>query len=198
MDASAFWAAALDLKPGPVGDDGRFRVLGSTRCNVSPQVAQTAVTARTSPCCFGQREVSLRQARRYAAAAVPLQRCSGARGDHEAEDLDHEQRFEFGLACVLDGIASRLPDRRPAWAPAPHDVARVRVWEGSVRYLMPDHTTHSSRTETTDRARTRRTVHRHSSLALFRRSTAYAEDSAVRPGSCSKPPVCDMLNIGME
>ncbi len=37
-----------------------------------------------------------------------------ARAVREAEDLDHEQRFEFGLACVLDGIASRLADRRPS------------------------------------------------------------------------------------
>ncbi len=32
----------------------------------------------------------------------------------EAEDLDHEQRFESGLACVLDGIASRRAGRRPS------------------------------------------------------------------------------------
>jgi Tetracyclin repressor-like, C-terminal domain len=25
----------------------------------------------------------------------------------EADDRDDEQRFEFGLACVLDGIAAR-------------------------------------------------------------------------------------------
>jgi AcrR family transcriptional regulator len=34
-----------------------------------------------------------------------------ARAIRDAEDLDHEQRFEFGLACVLDGIATRLGDR---------------------------------------------------------------------------------------
>ena len=34
-----------------------------------------------------------------------------ARAIREAEDLDHEQRFEFGLACVLDGIASRVGRR---------------------------------------------------------------------------------------
>jgi AcrR family transcriptional regulator len=37
-----------------------------------------------------------------------------ARAVREAEDLDHEQRFESGLACVLDGIASRPADRRPS------------------------------------------------------------------------------------
>ncbi len=37
-----------------------------------------------------------------------------ARAVREAEDLDHEQRFESGLACVLDGIAARLADQRPA------------------------------------------------------------------------------------
>jgi AcrR family transcriptional regulator len=37
-----------------------------------------------------------------------------ARAVLEAEDLDHEQRFESGLACVLDGIASRLANRRPS------------------------------------------------------------------------------------
>jgi AcrR family transcriptional regulator len=31
----------------------------------------------------------------------------------DADALDHEQRFESGLACVLDGIASRLGDRPP-------------------------------------------------------------------------------------
>jgi len=41
-----FWAAALDLTPGPVGDDGTFRVLDGPRVNVSLQVAQTPVTAR--------------------------------------------------------------------------------------------------------------------------------------------------------
>jgi AcrR family transcriptional regulator len=36
-----------------------------------------------------------------------------ARSVTEAEDLDHERRFEFGLACVLDGIASQLADQGP-------------------------------------------------------------------------------------
>src|SRR6266542_3121332 len=43
---TAFWAAALDLKPRPVGDDCHFRVLGGPRVNVSLQVAQTPVSAR--------------------------------------------------------------------------------------------------------------------------------------------------------
>jgi hypothetical protein len=43
---TAFWAAALDLTPGPTGDDGDFRVLGGPRVNVSLQVAQTPVSAR--------------------------------------------------------------------------------------------------------------------------------------------------------
>jgi catechol 2,3-dioxygenase-like lactoylglutathione lyase family enzyme len=43
---TAFWSAALHLTPGPVGDDGRFRVLGGRRVNVSLQVAQTPVRAR--------------------------------------------------------------------------------------------------------------------------------------------------------
>jgi catechol 2,3-dioxygenase-like lactoylglutathione lyase family enzyme len=41
-----FWAAALDLTPGPVGDDAEFRVLRGPRVNVSLQVAQTPVSAR--------------------------------------------------------------------------------------------------------------------------------------------------------
>jgi catechol 2,3-dioxygenase-like lactoylglutathione lyase family enzyme len=40
---SAFWAAALELKPGP-GDD--FRVLRGPGVNVSLQLADTPVTAR--------------------------------------------------------------------------------------------------------------------------------------------------------
>ncbi|MFJ9853907.1 TetR/AcrR family transcriptional regulator C-terminal domain-containing protein [Streptomyces sp. NPDC101150] len=33
----------------------------------------------------------------------------------EAEDPTPEERFEFGLACVLDGVAARcLPDRTAA------------------------------------------------------------------------------------
>jgi hypothetical protein len=43
-----------------------------------------------------------------------------ARAVREAEDLDGEQRCASGLACVLDGIASRVADRRLSWAPAPH------------------------------------------------------------------------------
>jgi catechol 2,3-dioxygenase-like lactoylglutathione lyase family enzyme len=43
---TAFWAAALDLTPRPVGDDGQFRVLDGPRVNVSLQVARTPVSAR--------------------------------------------------------------------------------------------------------------------------------------------------------
>ena len=42
----AFWAAALDLTPGPIVDGGTFWVLRGPRVNVSLQVAQTGVTAR--------------------------------------------------------------------------------------------------------------------------------------------------------
>ncbi|MFF5175088.1 VOC family protein [Micromonospora sp. NPDC000089] len=41
-----FWAAALDLTPGPRVDDGRFRVLRGSRLNVSLQVAASPVSAR--------------------------------------------------------------------------------------------------------------------------------------------------------
>jgi hypothetical protein len=41
-----FWAAALDLTPGPGSDDGRFRVLRGPRVNVSLQVAASPVSAR--------------------------------------------------------------------------------------------------------------------------------------------------------
>ncbi|SIN13298.1 hypothetical protein SAMN04489832_3287 [Micromonospora cremea] len=41
-----FWAAALDLTPGPGSDDGRFRVLRGPRVNVSLQVAASSVSAR--------------------------------------------------------------------------------------------------------------------------------------------------------
>jgi catechol 2,3-dioxygenase-like lactoylglutathione lyase family enzyme len=43
---TAFWAAALDLTPRPGGGNGRFRVLGGARVNVSLQVARTPVRAR--------------------------------------------------------------------------------------------------------------------------------------------------------
>jgi hypothetical protein len=43
---TAFWATALNLTPGPVGDDGHFRVLGGPRVNVSLQVALTPVSTR--------------------------------------------------------------------------------------------------------------------------------------------------------
>lgn len=43
---TAFWSAALDLRPGPVGEEGRFRVLGGPQVNLSLQVARTPVTAR--------------------------------------------------------------------------------------------------------------------------------------------------------
>jgi hypothetical protein len=43
---AAFWSAALDLTPGPVGEGGTFQVLGGARVNVSLQVARTPVSAR--------------------------------------------------------------------------------------------------------------------------------------------------------
>jgi catechol 2,3-dioxygenase-like lactoylglutathione lyase family enzyme len=43
---TAFWAAALNLQPGPVGDDGQFRVLRGRGTAVSLQVARTPVSAR--------------------------------------------------------------------------------------------------------------------------------------------------------
>jgi catechol 2,3-dioxygenase-like lactoylglutathione lyase family enzyme len=42
----AFWATALGLEPGPVVDNGTFRVLRGPRVNVSLQVSHTPVTAR--------------------------------------------------------------------------------------------------------------------------------------------------------
>jgi hypothetical protein len=41
-----------------------------------------------------------------------------ARRVTEAEDPDPEQRFEFGLACVLDGVAARAGGRSGAPVPA--------------------------------------------------------------------------------
>jgi len=41
-----FWTRALDLKPGPITEGGRFRVLGGERVNLSLQVADTPVSAR--------------------------------------------------------------------------------------------------------------------------------------------------------
>jgi catechol 2,3-dioxygenase-like lactoylglutathione lyase family enzyme len=43
---TAFWSTALGLKPGPIVDNGTFRVLGGDRVNLSLQVAQSPVTAR--------------------------------------------------------------------------------------------------------------------------------------------------------
>lgn len=43
---TAFWAAALELRPGPVGDDGHFRVLRGPRVNLSLQRPRTPVSAR--------------------------------------------------------------------------------------------------------------------------------------------------------
>ena len=43
---TAFWYRALGLTPGPVVEDGAFRVLGGEHVNVSLQVATTPVTAR--------------------------------------------------------------------------------------------------------------------------------------------------------
>jgi hypothetical protein len=43
---SAFWSGALDLTPGPVVEDGRFRVLRGKAVNISLQVARTPVTDR--------------------------------------------------------------------------------------------------------------------------------------------------------
>jgi catechol 2,3-dioxygenase-like lactoylglutathione lyase family enzyme len=43
---TGFWTAALDLAPGPIGDDDHFRVLRGSRVNVSLQLAETPVSAR--------------------------------------------------------------------------------------------------------------------------------------------------------
>jgi catechol 2,3-dioxygenase-like lactoylglutathione lyase family enzyme len=43
---TTFWSNALGLRPGPVVDDGTFRVLGGDRVNLSLQVAEQPVTAR--------------------------------------------------------------------------------------------------------------------------------------------------------
>ena len=41
-----FWCATLGFEPGPVVDDGTFRVLGGERVNLSLQVARQPVSAR--------------------------------------------------------------------------------------------------------------------------------------------------------
>jgi hypothetical protein len=41
-----FWVAALDLTPGPLTEEGRFRVLGGERVNLSLQVAQSPIVSR--------------------------------------------------------------------------------------------------------------------------------------------------------
>jgi catechol 2,3-dioxygenase-like lactoylglutathione lyase family enzyme len=41
-----FWTRALDLKPGPLVDGGKFRVLGGERVNLSLQIADTPVSGR--------------------------------------------------------------------------------------------------------------------------------------------------------
>ncbi|MGE5831119.1 MAG: VOC family protein [Micromonosporaceae bacterium] len=43
---TGFWCKALDLKAGPLVDQGKFRVLGGDRVNLSLQIADTPVTAR--------------------------------------------------------------------------------------------------------------------------------------------------------
>ena len=43
---SRFWSEALNLRPGPVTEEGRFQVLGGERVNLSLQVSQTPVAAR--------------------------------------------------------------------------------------------------------------------------------------------------------
>jgi catechol 2,3-dioxygenase-like lactoylglutathione lyase family enzyme len=43
---SRFWCSVLGLRPGPVTENGTFRVLGGDPVNLSLQVARTPVTAR--------------------------------------------------------------------------------------------------------------------------------------------------------
>jgi hypothetical protein len=43
---SDFWSSALGLTPGPIVEDGHFRVLRGDAVNISLQVARTPVTAR--------------------------------------------------------------------------------------------------------------------------------------------------------
>jgi len=41
-----FWVGALGLTPGPLTEEGRFRVLGGERVNLSLQVAQSPIVGR--------------------------------------------------------------------------------------------------------------------------------------------------------
>ena len=41
-----FWVNALGLTPGPLTEEGRFRVLGGERVNLSLQVAQSPILGR--------------------------------------------------------------------------------------------------------------------------------------------------------
>ena len=41
-----FWVDALGLTPGPLTEEGRFRVLGGDRVNLSLQVAQSPIVGR--------------------------------------------------------------------------------------------------------------------------------------------------------
>ena len=41
-----FWVTALGLRPGPLTEEGRFRVLSGERVNLSLQVAQSPIAAR--------------------------------------------------------------------------------------------------------------------------------------------------------
>ena len=41
-----FWVSALGLTPGPLTEEGRFRVLGGDRVNLSLQVAQSPIVGR--------------------------------------------------------------------------------------------------------------------------------------------------------
>ena len=42
-----FWVGALGLEPGPLTEEGRFRVLGGDRVNLSLQVAQSPIIGRS-------------------------------------------------------------------------------------------------------------------------------------------------------
>jgi predicted enzyme related to lactoylglutathione lyase len=41
-----FWVNSLGLEPGPLTEEGRFRVLGGDRVNLSLQVAQSPIVGR--------------------------------------------------------------------------------------------------------------------------------------------------------
>jgi hypothetical protein len=101
---TAFWSRALGLRPGPVTEDGAFRVLGGEHVNVSLQVSRTPVTARDQMHLDLYTADKLHEVERLVALGAVWVRSSG-NPDDDYDVLRDPEGNEFCVCFVPDQSA---------------------------------------------------------------------------------------------